>query len=132
VVPFAAQTSIDGANIRLSATDAQNFTLAVHKLATNAMKYGALSTPQGRVSIKWAVSGNGNHDVLKFQWRELGGLVVVQPERQGFGTSLLKAAFQDLRVEYAPEGLSCTLELPLRSVIATTTDFSEAHATTDG
>jgi len=109
--PFAARTRIDGVDLTLSPQHAQNLSLAVHELATNAVKYGALSRSEGYVDISWGVTANGKGNVLKFQWQERGGPAVVRPERHGFGTSLLNAIFAGARIEYAPEGLSCEIDL---------------------
>src|SRR5262249_15258029 len=71
--PFAARTDIDGPDLLLSAKNAQSFSLALHELATNALKHGALSCAGGNVSIAWSIASNGGGPVLKFRWRELGG-----------------------------------------------------------
>src|SRR5262249_19804222 len=90
--PFAARTKIEGADIILAPQQAQNFSLAVHELATNAVKHGALSQPGGEVDISWRVVPNGNGHVLKFQWQERGGPIIAAPQHQGFGSALLKGA----------------------------------------
>src|SRR5262249_61985763 len=64
--PFAARTEIDGPDLMLSAKNAQNFSLALHELATNALKYGALSSEGGNVSIDWPIASNGAGSVLNF------------------------------------------------------------------
>jgi two-component sensor histidine kinase len=94
----------------------------LHELATNTAEHGGLSRAQGRVSVKWAVSDNGKNSVLKFQWCERGGPAVVPPKRQGFGTLLLKAVSAESHFHYAPEGLTCTVELVLPIVAAPTID----------
>ena len=127
--PFSARIHIDGVDVMLGPTDAQNFSLVAHELATNAVKYGALSSAQGHVSIKWTVTGDGKKNLLKFQWHEEGGPTVGPPKRQGFGSSLLNAAFDDVRLDYAPQGLSCVLELSLRGLSAITGHADLAHPT---
>jgi two-component sensor histidine kinase len=74
------------------------------------LKYGALSVPTGGVRIAWSVSNNGNGAELKFRWEEHGGPPVVVPTREGFGSTLLKAAFAKTRMDYAPDGFSCEIE----------------------
>jgi two-component sensor histidine kinase len=111
--PFGPRSEIEGGDVTLTPKDAQNFSLALHELATNAVKHGALSSPDGRVEIAWAVRGGGDDRVLSFRWQERGGPPVVAPSRRGFGTTLLKATFGDVRFEYAPEGLMCDIDLPL-------------------
>ena len=113
LAPFAPRTKIDGVAVTLGPRDAQNFSLAVHELATNAVKYGALSVPEGQVAICWTVCSNGKDDVLKFEWHEHGGPAVTNPKHQGFGTAMLNAIFRQTRFDYAPEGLNCELIVPL-------------------
>ena len=108
--PFPSQTKVEGAEILLDYQQAQKFSLAVHELTTNALKYGALSVPTGGVRIAWSVSNNGNGAELKFRWEEHGGPPVVVPTREGFGSTLLKAAFAKTRMDYAPDGFSCEIE----------------------
>jgi two-component sensor histidine kinase len=111
--PFATRSEIEGGDVTLNPKDAQNLSLALHELATNSVKHGALSRPDGRVNIAWAVRGAGSGRVLNFQWQERGGPEVVTPSRRGFGTTLLKATFGDVRLDYAPEGLMCEIDVPL-------------------
>jgi PAS domain S-box-containing protein len=111
--PFAARTEIDGPDLVLSAKNAQNFSLALHELATNALKHGALSSAGGNVSIVWTVASNGGGTVLKFRWRERGGPAVLGPAQRGFGTLLLESTFKTINLDYAREGLTCEIQLPL-------------------
>jgi two-component sensor histidine kinase len=111
--PFGDRTRIDGVDVMLGAQHVQNFSLALHELATNAAKYGALSNETGWVEIFWTIAGNGNDNILKFKWQERGGPPAVAPTRHGFGTSLLKAVFTDVRIDYSVEGLTCEIELVL-------------------
>jgi PAS domain S-box-containing protein len=110
---FSDQIEVEGCHVMLSPQHAQNFSLALHELATNAAKYGALSSPSGRVSIFWSVTEHGRDTRLKFQWREQGGPAVKPPQRQGFGTVLIKGAFSGVQLDFAPEGLKCGIELTL-------------------
>ena len=82
----------------------------IHELTTNALKYGALSAPTGGVRIAWSVSSNGHGRDLTFRWEEHGGPRVAMPAREGFGSSLLKAAFEKTRMDYAPDGFCCEIE----------------------
>jgi PAS domain S-box-containing protein len=111
--PFAARTDVDGADVMLGSKNAQNLSLAIHELATNAVKHGALSGKGGKVSIAWAIAGNSGDALLKFRWQERGGPLVSTPNRRGFGTSLLEATFGEIELDYAPEGLTCEIHLPL-------------------
>ena len=97
----------------LSAKNAQNFSLALHELATNALKHGALSSAAGNVSIVWTIARNGDGAVLKFRWQECGGPPVEGPGQRGFGTSLLESTFQSVNLDYVREGLTCEIAVPL-------------------
>ena len=110
---FPSQTTIEGDEIFLDYQQAQKFSLAVHELTTNALKYGALSAATGGVRIAWSVSSNGDGRDLKFRWEEHGGPRVAMPTREGFGSSLLKAAFARTRMDYAPDGFCCEIEAPV-------------------
>jgi PAS domain S-box-containing protein len=122
---FAARTEIDGINVMLGAKDAQSLSLALHELATNAVKHGALSSAPGRLSIDWNIIKDGTEIVLRLQWRERGGPTVAPPSRQGFGTTLLNAVFDKLHLEYEPDGLTCSLELRLQNINQGTSELSE-------
>jgi two-component sensor histidine kinase len=111
--PFGTRSEIAGGDVTLNPKDAQNLSLALHELATNAVKHGALSRPDGRINIAWAVRGAEGGRVLSFHWQERGGPPVVAPTRRGFGTTLLKATFGEVRFDYAPEGLMCEIDVPL-------------------
>jgi two-component sensor histidine kinase len=109
LVAFADRTIIDGIDVMLGVRHVQNFSLVLHELATNAAKYGALSSESGRIEISWTIAGGGNENILKFKWKERGGPPVVAPARHGFGTSLLKAIFADVRIDYSVKGLTCEI-----------------------
>jgi len=111
--PFGRRSIIDGVNVMLGPREAQNFSLALHELATNSSKYGALSNRNGNIEISWTTITNGKTDTLKFYWREQGGPLVSEPVQYGFGTALLKVTFPVISLDYAPEGLNCEIELPL-------------------
>ena len=105
---------------------AQPLAMAVHELATNAVKHGALSAPAGRVSASWRLGrAPGGADVLRLRWAEAGGPAVDgPPERRGFGTRVLDATVRGqlggaLSLDWRATGLVCELEVPLRRVPAT-------------
>lgn len=93
---------ISGAPLELEAKPALSLRLVLHELATNAVKYGALSVPEGRVRLNWAVSDDGAS--ARFTWQESGGPAVSAPSLTGFGTKLVEQVF-----EYELEG-ACALE----------------------
>jgi PAS domain S-box-containing protein len=114
--PYLERCEIEGTDIVLSRLYAQNFSLVLHELATNAIKYGALSNLEGRVHITWGTKGYGRDSQLIFHWREQGGPPVVAPKRQGFGSTLLRASFANVRSNFDTNGFSCEIEVPLREV----------------
>lgn len=108
---------IEGQSARLEVAAASMVGLAVHEFATNAAKYGALSVPDGRVSITTAVSEN-DPPVMTIRWQESGGpLVDGVPERAGFGTKLLDrllaASSGSIERNWKPDGLCILLEVQL-------------------
>lgn len=113
--------SIAGPEVSLAPGQVMAISLAVHELATNAVKYGALSNEDGRVSISWEVAAEAagtNGSELVVTWSELGGPPVTEPDRRGFGSRLLEriTAGEGGSAERAfpPTGLVCTLRLPRR------------------
>lgn len=109
--PFGARIKADGPQVTLGAQQAQTFALAIHELATNAVKYGALSNVNGDVAVSWRIAANGAGKVVEFYWKERGGPAAVAPSRHGFGTVLIKSAFDDAQFDYGPEGFSCRIAL---------------------
>jgi two-component sensor histidine kinase len=109
----------DGPAVRLHPSQAVTLSLALHELATNAAKYGALSTPRGRVDLSWNLAHNGSGERhLTLLWKETGGPLVVEPTRSGFGSRLIQQTFGDheggrARLDFPPEGASCVMSLRL-------------------
>jgi two-component sensor histidine kinase len=112
--PFAAQVQASGEDLLLAARQVQSLTMAIYELTTNAIKYGALRHDDGVVNIHWeaAQADRQGADVL-FAWREAGGPPVVTPTRGGLGTRLLSSLYRDVRLDFAPGGLSCEIILPI-------------------
>lgn len=117
--PFTddAATRVDAAGppIMLNPDAAQNIGLALHELATNAMKYGALSAPEGQVVIRWEIDELRTPKKFRFSWQERGGPVVEPPTHQGFGHKLLsRMALENpdtqINLAFAPEGFAWTIE----------------------
>jgi two-component sensor histidine kinase len=111
--PYGDRAIFDGIDLIVGAQYAQNFSLALHELATNAAKYGALSNETGKVIISWTITAEERNNRLNFKWQEKGGPPVTPPQRSGFGASLLKAMFANARFDYAAEGLICEIEVLL-------------------
>ena len=82
------RVTTSGDKVVLRAEAVQNVALALHELATNAVKHGALSAPQGRIAIDW--TPHGNDGGVRLTWREIGGPPVTEPERKGFGRFVLE------------------------------------------
>ena len=106
----------EGPDVELAPNDALSLGLAIHELATNAAKYGALSVSGGGVSVVWELV---NENLARISWREEGGPQVTLPRKRGFGTDLIeKIVAHELRhpveLEFHPEGVRCTLLIPVR------------------
>jgi PAS domain S-box-containing protein len=104
---------LDGPKLRLNAASAQAIGLAVHELATNAGKYGALSTDKGRVDVLWATDDGA----LAMSWAERDGPPVSAPKRRGFGTIVMEAMAArsvngKVQLDYARSGLTWRLTCP--------------------
>ena len=87
---WAGSIEASGEPARLGPQQTLAFSLALHELATNAVKYGALSQPGGRVRVAWTCEAAGERRTLRFSWRESGGPPVSPPQRRGFGSRLLE------------------------------------------
>ncbi|MGF3027783.1 HWE histidine kinase domain-containing protein [Methylobacterium aquaticum] len=117
--PFRSGTGlrfgIGGPPVRLPPRLALAFVMALHELATNAVKYGALSTDQGRVSLAWDITAE---ERLRLCWEETGGPPVSAPTRRGFGSRMIERVLAAeiggvVAVEYRPGGVVATVEAPL-------------------
>lgn len=110
---------IEGPSAPLAPATALGISMALHELCTNAAKYGALSTPEGRVSIRWHVDSRpAGRRRLALSWVEHGGPPVAAPQRRGFGSRLIERAVAtelegEVRVDYPPGGVTCTILAPL-------------------
>jgi two-component sensor histidine kinase len=112
---------LDGPELELAPNDALSFGLAVHELATNAAKYGALSVPGGKVTIRWSRGEDAAAETswAEVEWQETGGPPVASQRRRGFGTELIeKVVAHELRqpvtLDFAPTGVRCVLCVPVR------------------
>lgn len=104
-----------GEDLALAPQAALALALAVHELASNAVRYGALSNETGRVRLAWRRADNHLHVV----WTEQGGPPVHQPDHKGFGSRLLERGLAselrgDVRLDYPADGVVCTMDIPLR------------------
>jgi PAS domain S-box-containing protein len=108
------RTFTDGPQTLLAPDAAQAVAVALHELATNAAKYGALSTPDGHVRLEWSNAADGP---LRLRWMETGGPVAQEPTRTGFGTRIVEQMiFQQkgkVRFDWRKDGLVCEITLPV-------------------
>lgn len=111
-----SRVAITGPFIFLSSEKAQNIALALHELATNSVKYGALSTAKGVVSVNWRLEANS----VSLRWEESGGPPVELPSAQGFGTKIMNASIKhqlggNVAWDWRKSGLHCTIQIPIES-----------------
>jgi two-component sensor histidine kinase len=115
--PFdTGQFALSGPSLFLPKDVGVSFALLLHELATNAIKYGALSSAAGRVEITWQKETSERGCLI---WKEQSGPAVIQPSRTGFGSKLLRAAFPqgrgDASIAFEPDGVRCTISFPIQS-----------------
>ena len=124
LVPFAAGNKsrlvVGGPHIELGPDAAQSIGLAFHELATNASKYGALSVPEGVVTIKWRYT-DAERRGLRVEWSESGGPKVSEPTRTGFGSIVIQRTVAqslngEVTHEFRPEGVFWAIELPIEAI----------------
>lgn len=116
------QVSLHGPAVSLRPGAADKIGLALHELATNAVKHGALGAPEGTVDIAWRIEGKDEQRALVFEWREHkpdGG--VAKPERRGFGNDLLERTLvyeldAEARMSFLPYGFRCSVTIPLKNI----------------
>jgi two-component system, chemotaxis family, CheB/CheR fusion protein len=108
------RVKLQGEPVTLPADLATPFGLVLHELATNAAKYGALSTPQGRVAVSWSLP-EGNSPLLRVLWEERDGPPTTAPRHTSFGSTLIERGIAGAKVrrEFGAGGLVCEIEVPL-------------------
>jgi len=118
--PYAHESDraveMGGPQIELAPNDALSLGLAVHELATNAAKYGALSQPGGKVSVLWSLAAP---ELVRVEWVESGGPPVPAQRGRGFGTDLIERIVANelrnpVQLDFNPEGVRCVLMIPVR------------------
>jgi two-component sensor histidine kinase len=117
----ASVVRVDGPHLRLNPKAALSFAMVVHELGTNALKYGALLSHDGRVDVTWQVERGAGERRLVFRWEESGGPRVQPPARRGFGSLLVERSIAyeldgSATLDYRPEGLVCVISAPLSAV----------------
>jgi two-component sensor histidine kinase len=121
VSPFLGQQDrlrLAGPNLTLPSNAVLTLGMTLHELATNAAKYGALSTAAGSVEVTWSAAPGADGRQLVLVWRERGGPVVAPPRHRSFGTKLIETGIAheldgEVALTFAPEGVRCELRLPM-------------------
>lgn len=121
-----ARVRVDGPALMLRPAAAQSLGIVLHELATNAVKYGALSSASGRLEVSW----HREQESLEIRWSESGGPAVRRPGSSGFGSKILRASIErqlhgSLIQDWRPEGLQCTIRVSAREALGTG-DLKEA------
>lgn len=117
-----ARVVIDGPPLRLPPEATQTIGLAMHELATNAAKYGALSSEGGKVEVTWRIEGERDEETVVLVWQESGGPPVRQPTRRGFGRIVVErnvavSLEAEVGLDFAPEGVAARFRIPRRNLI---------------
>jgi two-component sensor histidine kinase len=113
-----SRISVHGPKLRMNAAAAQAIGLALHELATNAGKYGALSVGAGRVDVRWRLDGG----IFAMSWTERNGPPVSRPERRGFGSTVIGVMAKltvggEVQLDYASSGLAWRLTCPAANAL---------------
>ncbi len=119
-----SQIAFEGPEVALKPEAAQNLGLALHELAINARKFGALSVPDGRVSIRWSLYDGGKDNSVELNWLEQFGPKVKARRKRGFGSvvierNLARSLDAQVDLEFEPGGVRCRIVIPASQVLAT-------------
>ena len=114
-----SRVRLEGPEFEVPSRQGLAFSMAFYELATNAVKYGALSVPEGRVTLTWELKQDEGHSVLEMKWSEKGGPAPVEPEERGFGSFITGRALQmetggTVHSEYAQGGYEWHLQMPIQ------------------
>lgn len=127
VARHSDQVAYEFPSVLLNPSAAQNISLVIHELTTNAAKYGALTTPAGRIIAKGVRSG----EFIRFTWEEQGGPEICAPRKNGFGSILLRRLIQGFDTEgfidYRPTGLFIQVDMPLDMLMPTNVGVPQMH-----
>jgi PAS domain S-box-containing protein len=120
LAPFVngrSQVMVDGPEIQLPESAAGNLALALHELATNATKYGALSRDTGLVAVSWNLVSEDGRRTVTLEWREQGGPEVTPPSHEGYGSRVIRNAMRgsnsQVTLDYLPQGVHCRIRFSL-------------------
>lgn len=111
--------AVDGPFVALPATSAQALGLALHELATNALKYGALAHPDGRLEVAWEADEADGERTVTIVWQESGVPIAEPPSRKGYGSELIERALPyqlraKTQLRFDPDGVRCIIQVPMR------------------
>jgi PAS domain S-box-containing protein len=120
LAPYAteANMTVTGPDVMLTAAATQAVAMVLHELVTNAAKYGALSSPNGRISVHWDPADGAETATLAIAWRETGGPPIAASVQSGYGTSLIRDLIPHelggtVDLVLAPDGVHCTIVIPI-------------------
>lgn len=116
---FADRVNFEGVDLMVKQNAAQSFALLLHELTTNAVKYGALSAPTGRVEVRWTINQDNPPAKFVLSWEESGGPLVTPPTRAGYGRKIIEDTIRRIgkhQIDYAPTGMKYRMEAPLEKV----------------
>jgi two-component sensor histidine kinase/CheY-like chemotaxis protein len=113
---------VGGPPLRLRSATAQSIGMVVHELSTNAVKYGALSSDEGRIEIAWEIDSSGTEPFFLVRWTERNGPPIVAPTYRGFGTTVVTRMVEmsldgETELDYAPTGLTWKFACPLKNAM---------------
>ena len=116
-----SQIGCEGPEVLLSPGAAEALAMAFHEMATNAMKYGALSVPEGRVTVRWGLEGLGSDEMFHIEWIECDGPPAKEPTHRGFGSRIIVDVPRvklnaRISIDYPPEGFQWRLECRAASI----------------
>lgn len=116
-----ARINMQGPDLRIGARPALSLALILHELSTNAVKYGSLSTPAGRVDVTWGTERNSEDENFSLSWIESGGPRIEAPKRKGTGSRLIQAGlngvnWSEVTTDYDPSGVRCRITTSLRDL----------------
>lgn len=115
LAPYKSRALINGPSRKVGPKTAQSISLALHELATNAAKYGALSATSGSVGVEWSLQPNED---LVLRWTEIGGPKISPPSREGFGSRAIKMMIKNqlngsVQFDWRSTGLVCSMDIPI-------------------
>jgi len=125
-IPYSSRNEdrlhLSGPTVRLPPQAALALAMAFQELATNAVKFGALSNAAGEIRLTWSIDRADGGSVLHLHWQELGGPPVAPPSQRGFGTRLIERSLADdlggeIRVDFAPTGIVCQARIYLAGTL---------------